>query len=128
MDTANVQYPASTSTVTPLVITQQPRFRALPKAFNGFLRHSAYNDGAVHGRVFNAQQAAYNTANTSLSRKLKGRHLQMLAIGGSIGKCHNIGFFSFFLLEKKNTRKEKKISMPINTLQALVYSSALGKH
>jgi len=84
MNNSNIQCPASTSTVIPLV--GQPRFRALPKAFDGFLRNSVYNDAAVHGRVFDAQQAAYNTANTSLSRKLKGRHLQMLAIGGSIGK------------------------------------------
>ena len=30
--------------------------------------------------------AAQNTANSGLVRKLKGRHLQMIAIGGSIGE------------------------------------------
>ena len=30
--------------------------------------------------------AAQRTANTGLARKLKGRHLQMIAIGGSIGE------------------------------------------
>ncbi|POS85487.1 hypothetical protein EPUL_002459, partial [Erysiphe pulchra] len=36
-------------------------------------------------RSFNAEAAAWNTANTLLRRRLKGRHIQMIAIGGSIG-------------------------------------------
>jgi amino acid transporter len=39
-----------------------------------------------NGRQYNAKAAAWNTANTPLVRRLKGRHLQMIAIGGSIGK------------------------------------------
>lgn len=39
----------------------------------------------AHGRVFDSKHAAQNTANSALVRKLKGRHLQMIAIGGSIG-------------------------------------------
>ncbi|QIX00093.1 hypothetical protein AMS68_005610 [Peltaster fructicola] len=39
----------------------------------------------ANGRVFDAEAAAYATANTGLQRHLKGRHLQMIAIGGSIG-------------------------------------------
>lgn len=43
--------------------------------------------GAVgaDGKVYDVESAAENTANSPLSRHLKGRHLQMIAIGGSIG-------------------------------------------
>ncbi|KAK0631998.1 general amino-acid permease GAP1 [Immersiella caudata] len=37
------------------------------------------------GHYFDLAAANYSTANTSLVRELKGRHLQMIAIGGSIG-------------------------------------------
>ena len=39
-----------------------------------------------NGKVFDLEGAAMATANTTLARKLKSRHLQMIAIGGSIGK------------------------------------------
>lgn len=38
-----------------------------------------------NGHVFDPGEAAAATANSPLARKLKGRHLQMIAIGGSIG-------------------------------------------
>ncbi|KAG9542829.1 amino acid permease, partial [Aureobasidium melanogenum] len=37
------------------------------------------------GKVFDLEQANAATADSGLSRHLKGRHLQMIAIGGSIG-------------------------------------------
>lgn len=37
------------------------------------------------GRYYDHKGAIYNTANPLLARELKGRHLQMIAIGGSIG-------------------------------------------
>lgn len=44
------------------------------------------HDEEMHTVGVDPAWAAANTANTGLVRKLKGRHLQMIAIGGSIGK------------------------------------------
>lgn len=41
---------------------------------------------ASEGGGYNARRGARRTANTALVRRLKGRHLQMIAMGGSIGE------------------------------------------
>ncbi len=40
----------------------------------------------VDGRTFDHAAAAERTANSGLAHKLKARHMQMIAIGGSIGQ------------------------------------------
>ncbi len=85
-------YTISTATATPL-LTKPKGAITIPNVFNSFRSdqsrgaapQSAINLGQ-HGRSFNTKQAAFNTANAPLVRRLKGRHLQMIAIGGSIGQ------------------------------------------
>ena len=61
------------------------------RTINGFRRDPSLmvtSRGSVSGadgRTFDAEAAAIRTADSPLMRKLKGRHLQMIAFGGSIG-------------------------------------------
>lgn len=44
----------------------------------------------TYRHTFDVEEAANNTATSPLMRSLKSRHLQMIAIGGSIGKLKNL--------------------------------------
>lgn len=71
--------PAPKSTFTHRIIDgfrQDPNLRATPHGVIG-----------ANGKVYDVEAAAQATADSPLARKLKGRHLQMIAIGGSIGRA-----------------------------------------
>lgn len=70
--------------VTPL----DPKDEAAIRAEAGRAEH----DGL---RYYDIHQATLQTAHSGLARKLKGRHLQMIAIGGSIGMFPRL--FLFFV-------------------------------
>ncbi|KAF7871561.1 hypothetical protein EAF04_003668 [Stromatinia cepivora] len=80
----------TSSTVVPLLVKPKETRKFPTKAFENF-RSDAEQDVehaifvSTNGRTYNDKAAASNTANTHLVRSLRGRHLQMLAIGGSIG-------------------------------------------
>lgn len=51
------------------------------------------------GKVFDIESAAQATADSPLAKRLKARHLQMIAIGGSIGMLgHLLESFSRIVL------------------------------
>jgi amino acid transporter len=59
-------------------------FRRDSQAYANAVPSSSHSNGGI--RYYDIKNANARTANSSLSRELKGRHLQMIAIGGSIGK------------------------------------------
>jgi len=52
--------------------------------------HVAKPGQATNPRQYDHLAAAEATANSGLATKLKGRHLQMIAIGGSIGSSRDL--------------------------------------
>ncbi|KAK7924620.1 amino acid permease [Apiospora marii] len=48
-------------------------------------QQTSHNGRSPSGHSYDMRMAALSTAQSSLLRRLKGRHLQMIAIGGSIG-------------------------------------------
>jgi amino acid transporter len=53
---------------------------------NAHVTKEAQRPHGEDGRAFDHRAAAERTANSGLAHKLKARHMQMIAIGGSIGK------------------------------------------
>ncbi|KAF7888469.1 uncharacterized protein EAF02_003010 [Botrytis sinoallii] len=83
-------YATTSSTIVPLLMRPKETRKFPTKAFDNFRSDAQKNVGptifvGTNGRTYNDKAAASNIANTHLVRILKGRHLQMLAIGGSIG-------------------------------------------
>jgi len=76
----------------PYGLTQEKKLNHWQHFLDGFKRDPNHNALSLHdpddprtARTFDQEGAAENTARSPLVRRLKGRHLQMIAIGGSIG-------------------------------------------
>lgn len=65
-----------------------PIFTRLADSFRQDTNTNNTHTFKAEGGGFDHEGAAQRTANSGLARKLKGRHLQMIAIGGSIGKFY----------------------------------------
>jgi hypothetical protein len=69
---------------------KQPWNRRFIDSFKRDPNAHVTSSAAMHGgEGFDHKGAAERTANSGLAQKLKARHMQMIAIGGSIGEFRN---------------------------------------
>ncbi|EKD14061.1 uncharacterized protein L3040_007937 [Drepanopeziza brunnea f. sp. 'multigermtubi'] len=94
-ETAKSNTAPKTFTERPLLVRPKGARFSSSKAFDSFRAapnsHTFTPAIGANRRSYNQQAAAFNTANSLLVRRLKGRHLQMIAMGGSIGTGLFIG-------------------------------------
>lgn len=82
------------------------------------------SERAVSKGGFDHEAAAMATANSGLARKLQGRHLQMIAIGGSIGRQYPF-LSKLFMSQESTSTTEMPLGGPIARQCFLSYSSIL---
>lgn len=69
-----------------------PLFTRFKDSFKRDPNANTHHNFKAEDGGFDHEGAAQRTANSGLAQKLKGRHLQMIAIGGSIGKFYTNQF------------------------------------